>query len=171
MPTEINHSANPTTPANKSVRLGPWIARYSLALVFVWFAGLKFTSYEANGIALLTQHSPFLSWIYHFVSVTTFSDLLGVAELMTALLLAVGPLSPRTAVLGASLASLFFIGTLSFMLTTPGIGEQSAGGFLLLSAAGEFLLKDVGLLGLSLWLFIDAVAGLRHHATGTNPAL
>jgi reactive chlorine resistance protein C len=122
----------------------------------VWFAGLKFTSYEANGIAPLGQHSPFLSWIYDLVSVTTFSDLLGCVELVTATLLAVGPWVPRAGILGGALATLFFVGTLSFMVSTPGIGESSAGGFPVLSATGEFLLKDFGLLGLSIWLLADS---------------
>jgi reactive chlorine resistance protein C len=135
---------------------GPWIGRYALAIVFVWFAGLKLTTYEAYGIAPLAQHSPFLSWIYHLISVTTFSRLLGCAELVTALLLALGPWWPRAGVLGGALATLFFIGTLSFMVSTPGIGEPTAGGFPVLSATGEFLLKDVGLLGLSLWLLADS---------------
>jgi uncharacterized membrane protein YkgB len=55
---------------------------------------------------------------------------------------------------------LFFLGTLSFLITTPGIGEASAGGFPVLSATGEFLIKDFGLLGLSVWLLADSlVAG------------
>ena len=70
----------------KLARVAPLIARYALVIVFVWFAGLKFTAYEAQGIAPLGEHSPFLSWIYHLVSIDTFSQLLGVAELITAVL-------------------------------------------------------------------------------------
>src|SRR6201992_2062523 len=145
-------------------RVAPLIARYALVIVFVWFSGLKFTDYEAQGIAPLGEHSPFLSWIYHLISVTTFSKLLGCAELVTALLLALGPWWPRAGVIGGALATLFFIGTLSFMVSTPGIGEATAGGFPVLSATGEFLLKDFGLLGLSLWLLADSYTRLRRRA-------
>jgi reactive chlorine resistance protein C len=96
------------------------------------------------------------------VSINAFSGLLSTAELIVALLLALNPWSPKLAVLGGALAVLFFLGTLSFMLTTPGIGEASAGGFPVLSATGEFLMKDIALLGLSIWVLtdsLDTVAG------------
>ena len=148
--------------AAKLARVAPLIARYALVIVFVWFAGLKLTDYEAQGIAPLGEHSPFLSWAYHVVSVDTFSVLVGVAELTTAILLALYPWSRRASALGGALATLFFLGTLSFMITTPGIGEASAGGFPVLSATGEFLIKDLGLLGLSVWLLADSLAATRN---------
>jgi uncharacterized membrane protein YkgB len=162
--SDAAHQPSDSSPTNSLAQWAPWIARYALVIVFVWFAGLKTTTYEAEGIAPLGQHSPFLSWIYHLISVTTFSKLLGCAELVTALLLALGPWWPRGGVLGGALATLFFIGTLSFMVSTPGIGEATAGGFPVLSATGEFLLKDVGLLGLSLWLLADSYTRLRRRA-------
>ena len=145
----------------KLARVAPLIARYALVTVFVWFAGLKLTDYEAQGIAPLGEHSPFLSWIYHLVSIDTFSRLVGAAELITAVLLALYPWSRRASALGGALATLFFLGTLSFMITTPGIGEASAGGFPVLSATGEFLIKDLGLLGLSVWLLADSLVTTR----------
>ena len=45
-----------------------------------------------------------------------------------------------------------FLTSLSFLVTTPGVWERSLGGFLALSALpGQFLLKDLALLGISLW--------------------
>jgi reactive chlorine resistance protein C len=159
-----------STSVSGVTRWAPWVARYGLVIVFVWFAGLKLTTYEANGIAPLGQNSPFLSWIYHLVSVTTFSELVGCVELVTAALLAVGPWVPRAGILGGALATLFFVGTLSFMVSTPGIGESSAGGFPVLSATGEFLLKDFGLVGLSLWLLADSYDVL-HRGGRQGPVL
>ncbi|MGA7812638.1 DUF417 family protein [Caballeronia sp.] len=66
------------------------------------------------------------------------------------------PWFPKASVLGGILATIFFVGTLSFMVTTPGIGEASAGGFPVLSATGEFLMKDIALFG-----FSTVVAGRR----------
>ncbi|MGV0768302.1 DUF417 family protein, partial [Mycolicibacterium sp. XJ647] len=71
------------------------------------------------------------------------------------------PWFPKAAVLGGLIASLFFVTTLSTMITTPGIGEASAGGFPVLSANGQFLMKDIALLGLSLWLLADAIEATR----------
>jgi uncharacterized membrane protein YkgB len=153
-----------------STRVGSLAGRYGLVIVFVWFGGMKFTTYEAQGISPLVANSPFLSWVYHVVSINAFGGLLGTAELIAAVLLALKPWLPKLSVLGGALAVVFFLGTLSFMLTTPGIGEASAGGFPVLSAIGEFLMKDIALLGLSVWALtdsLDAVAGDRMGATAS----
>ena len=50
-----------------------------------------------------------------------------------------------------------FLTTLSFLVTTPGVWEPSLGGFPALShRPGEFLLKDLALLGISLWSLGEA---------------
>jgi uncharacterized membrane protein YkgB len=59
------------------------------------------------------------------------------------------------------LATVFLLGTLSFMVSTPGIGEPTAGGFPVLSANGEFLMKDIALLGLALWLLTDSIVATQ----------
>jgi uncharacterized membrane protein YkgB len=151
-----------------STRVGSLAGRYGLVIVIAWFGAMKFTTYEAQGISPLAANSPFLGWVYHVMSINAFSGLLGTAELITAVLLALKPWSPKLSLLGGALAVVFFLGTLSFMLTTPGIGEASAGGFPVLSATGEFLMKDIALLGLSVWALsdsLDAVAGSRRGTT------
>jgi reactive chlorine resistance protein C len=46
---------------------------------------------------------------------------------------------------------------LSFLVTTPGVWEPSLGGFPALSAIpGQFLIKDLALLGISLWSLGEA---------------
>ena len=59
--------------------------------------------------------------------------------------------------MGNALAIGMFLTTLSFLLTTPGVWEESAGGFPALSVApGQFLIKDLVLLGASIWSFGEA---------------
>jgi hypothetical protein len=95
-----------------------------------------------------------MSWAYSFFSIQGFSALLGVTEIVIALLIAARPLSARVALVGSASAVGMFLTTLSFLLTTPGVWEASAGGFPALSVApGQFLVKDVVLLGASLWMF------------------
>ena len=144
------------------------VARYGLVIVIAWFGAMKFTYYESHGISPLVANSPFMSWIYDIMSISTFGRLLGSFELFTAVLLALKPWYPKPAILGGLLASLFFVTTLSFMITTPGIGEASAGGFPVLSANGQFLVKDIALLGLSLWLLADATDAARRQPTITT---
>ncbi|MGV0715056.1 DUF417 family protein [Mycolicibacterium sp. XJ662] len=159
------------TDGLKSVRtttVAALIARYGLVIVIAWFGAMKFTYYESHGISPLVANSPLMSWIYDIISISAFGRLLGPIELITAALLALKPWFPKAAVLGGLIASLFFVTTLSTMITTPGIGEASAGGFPVLSANGQFLMKDIALLGLSLWLLADAIEATRKPRTLTT---
>ena len=131
--------------------------RYGLVVVIAWIGALKFTAYEAKGIQPLVANSPFMSWLYEIFTVNTFSAMLGVVEITTAVLLAIKPLFPRLSVLGSVMAVGIFLATITFLFTTPGVGEASAGGFPVLSATGQFLIKDVALLGLSLWTLVDSL--------------
>ena len=142
-------------------RVGGALARYGLVVVIGWIGLLKFTSYEAHGIQPLVANSPFTSWVYEVFSVTTFSALLGVVEVGAAVLLAVKPWWPKISAVGSVIAVGLFLATISFLFTTPGIGEETAGGFPLLSMTGEFLIKDVALLGIAVWTLGDALRAGR----------
>jgi reactive chlorine resistance protein C len=150
---------------SRTTAIAPLVARYGLVIVLAWFGAMKFTSYEAHGISHWVANSPFLSWFYNVISIDAFGRLNGSIELITAALLAVKPWFPKASVVGGIFASLFFVTTLSFMITTPGTGEASAGGFPILSADGEFLMKDIALIGLALWLLADAIDATRRQAT------
>jgi uncharacterized membrane protein YkgB len=133
------------------------LGRYGLVLVIGWIGALKFMKYEAHQIQPLVAHSPFMGWLYQFLPVDTFSCLLGVFEVGAAVLLAIKPLAPKLSIAGSLLAILLFVFTISFLFTTPGVGEPAGGGFPAISLTGEFLLKDVPLLGLSFWTLADAL--------------
>jgi uncharacterized membrane protein YkgB len=102
-----------------------------------------------------------MAWLYGVFAVTTFSALLGVVEVATAVLLAVRPWWPRISALGSVLAIGLFVATLSFLFTTPDVFEAAEGGFPILTLSGSFLLKDVALLGIAVWTLTDALAGVR----------
>jgi reactive chlorine resistance protein C len=137
------------------------LLRYGLALIFLWIGAMKFTAYEAQGIRPLAENSPLMKWLLAALGVQAFSNLIGVIEIATGLLLALRPVSARAAAIGSSLAIATFLTTLSFLFTTPG-WEQSLGGFPALSALpGQFLLKDVVLLGAAVWSLREALGALR----------
>jgi uncharacterized membrane protein YkgB len=144
------------------------LARYGLVVVLAWFGVLKFTEYEARGIVPLVSESPFTSWCYDAFSVTTFSALLGVFEVGAAALIAVKPWWPRVSVLGSALAVVLFLATISFLFTTPGVTEASAGGFPALSMTGGFLIKDVALLGVAAWTLSDALRATRSRLSASS---
>lgn len=85
------------------------------------------------------------------------SDGLGVVEVVIAILIALRPWSRKASVIGSALAVLMFLTTLSFLFSTPG-WEPSLGGFPAVSAMpGQFLLKDVVLLGAAIWSLGEAL--------------
>ena len=130
---------------------GTRVLRYGLALVVGWIGLMKFTAYEAHGIQPLVAHSPFLGWMYHVWTVRQFADGLGVVEIAIAILIALRSWSARACAIGSLVAVLMFLTTLSFLFSTPG-WEPSLGGFPALSGAvGQFLIKEVVLLGAAIW--------------------
>lgn len=138
--------------------LGGSVIRYGLAAVVGWIGLMKFTHYEAEGIRPFVANSPLMSWAYSILSIDGFSAMLGVAEVAIAALIALRPLSARASAIGSALAVGMFATTLSFLLTTPGVWEPSLGGFPAISAVpGQFLLKDIVLLGAALWTLGEAL--------------
>src|SRR6516165_10515014 len=94
--------------------------------------------------------------MYGFLTVRAFSNALGVVEVAIAILIGLRHWSAKASALGSAGAVLMFLTTLSFLFSTPG-WESSLGGFPSLSALpGQFLLKDVVLLGAALWSFGEA---------------
>src|SRR4029077_4110012 len=92
-------------------RVGQIVARYGLVVVVSWIGFGKYVKMEAR---VLIEHSPFMSWIYDFLSVTTVARGLGTMEIVAALLIALRPVSPRASAIGSALAVVLFMGTLSF---------------------------------------------------------
>ena len=149
---ESGHGRSATSSRVEAI--GRELARYGVVVVVAWIGLMKFTAYEAEGIHLYVSNSPLMSWVYGSVSVRSFSAMLGVVEITVALLIAARPFAPRASALGSALAVGMFLTTLSFIFTTPGVWEPSAGGFPALSGKpGQFLIKDLPLLGIALWSF------------------
>lgn len=138
-------------------KFGTFLIRYGLVLVLGWIGAMKFTAYEAEGIKTLVETSPLMSWMYKVFSVQATSNVIGVAELITATLIAIQPLSAKLSAIGSVLAVLTFLTTLTFLFSLPG-WEQSLGGFPALSGSGGFLLKDIVLLGAALFTLGESLA-------------
>jgi uncharacterized membrane protein YkgB len=150
--------------------IGMHVDRCGLVIVLLWIGGMKFTAYEAEGIKPLVANSPLMSWVYRVMSVGGFSSLLGVVEIAIGVLIALRPVWPLGSAVGSGLATGMFLTTLSFLVTTPG-WEPSLGGFPALSAMpGQFVLKDVVLLGVALFSAGEALEAARSHRAGRAAA-
>jgi uncharacterized membrane protein YkgB len=139
--------------------IGQAFSRYGLALTLAWIGIGKYVKMESR---VLIEHSPFMSWVYDVLSVNTVARGLGTLEIVAAILICVRPWSPRLSATGSAMAIVLFCGTLSFLFTTPGVVSQFAGPVPVLSALpGQFLLKDVVLMGVSIWTLGEAVGAHR----------
>jgi len=143
---------------------GRYFVLYALAVILIWVGGLKFAAYEAMAVQGLVTESPLLSWVYDIVDVRTFARILGIAEILAGLAIALRPVVPLLSVLGGAFAVVLFAVTLTFLLSTPMVYEPA--GFPQLSPMpGQFLAKDLLLLAAAIWVVGDSLAAMsrRRH--------
>jgi uncharacterized membrane protein YkgB len=133
-----------------------------LVAVLLLIGFLKFTAAEAVGIQPLIAHSPLMSWTYAVLGVRGVSALIGTIEITVALLVALRPLSAVASFVGSLGCIVTFLLTTSFLLSTPGAVQWSYG-LPVLGDAGQFLIKDVVLLGASFWTASEALSAIVGH--------
>jgi uncharacterized membrane protein YkgB len=133
------------------------ILRWVMVLIFISFGIQKFTPESAHGIALYISNSPFVSWLSIF-GIRGEAYLLGVIELTTAVLLAVGAFIPLLSAIGSLMGVGTFMITWSFFFTTPGVVKWSLSTDpIAWNLTGEFLYKDIVLLCVCLVLFLASL--------------
>lgn len=153
--TTLNPTATHSSTHISSI--GEKAPLYSVALVLLWIGAMKFTAYEAGAIEGLVASSPLTSWLYSVFSLQGASNLIGTIEIAIALALVAGQFNRTLAIIAASGAIVTFTVTSSFLFSAPG-WEASLGGFPALSVVpGQFLLKDLVLLAVSVSLLGKAV--------------
>lgn len=102
------------------------LLRWSLIIVFLWFGGMKFTSYEAHGIAPFIANSSIMSWLHVVFGIQGASYVIGTLELSTAVALPAGAFVPVLSALGAAMSAMTYLITLTFFVTTPGVAEATS---------------------------------------------
>ena len=132
--------------------------RWSMVAIFVWFGIQKFTPYAAEAIAPLIANSPFMGWLRVF-GVRGEAKIIGTIELTTAAVLILGSVIPIASAVGAAMACVTFLLTVSFFFSAPGVTQKSSTGFPIISTLlGQFLLKDIALLAASLTLLLASLS-------------
>lgn len=138
---------------------GQFIGRYGLVVVLAWIGFGKYVKMESR---VLIEHSPLMSWIYDVLSATAVARGLGTVEIVAALLIAFRPVWPRASAVGSALAVVLFVGTLSFLFTTPGVVATHSAVLPVLSALpGQFLLKDLVLMGVAVWTLGESLGARK----------
>jgi reactive chlorine resistance protein C len=129
---------------------------------------LKFTAVEIDGLKPLIGGTPWLAWLYGLFGVPGASHFLGAVEITTALFLLISPWSARAAVAGGAVGALTFLLTASILFAVP-IWEPASGGFPWLNDTGTFLIKDVALLGISLFVLGEGLDRVSSRSAAAAP--
>jgi reactive chlorine resistance protein C len=127
------------------------ITSIGMIVMLLWAGSYKMTAPGAEGIIPLVSNSPLISWHFKLFGPYIGSDLIGLTEIMAALLMIAGYLSPSAGIIGGLIASGMFFTTSTMIITTPG-AIISVHGLRFMSFLGLFLFKDVIALGASLYL-------------------
>lgn len=134
--------------------------RYGLVVNLLEIGRVKFEDYEVENIRPLVSSSPPLSWLIAKVGEKKVARLLGVTEIVLGSLIGAKPIAPKASALGSLAAVGMFATTLSFLATMPEAWQEGRGEPKL-SLAGQFLVKDVVLLGASLVTAADALQAIE----------
>ena len=116
-----------------------WLNYVPVALVLLWIGGMKFLTFEAEGIVPLVESSPLMSWMYQLWSVQTVSNIIGAFDWLALLLLAAGYYWRGAFYLGFAMCLAVFLTTQSFLFTFTPAWQA----FTVLSSSGVFLVKDL----------------------------
>lgn len=140
---------------------GASILRYGLVIILLWVGLLKFTVYEAEAIQGLVANSPLMSWMLGVMSVQSVAMLIGIIEIILGLMIATRPFAPQISAIGSIGAIVMFLITLSFALTTPGVWQPGYGFPFPSPMPGQFLAKDLILLGAAVWTAGEALRAVN----------
>jgi reactive chlorine resistance protein C len=135
--------------------VGTVILRYGLAFIFLRFGIYKFVPSGVMGVEVWTARSLLLFWVDPLLGPSGGRALIGVIEIVTGILIALRPVSPRLSVFGSLMAAFAMLNTLSFLFTTPGLDARGSG----------FLIKDLVLLGAAIWSAAEASSAFRNQRT------
>src|SRR5438128_1620528 len=109
----------------------------------------------------LYQQRPLIFWLYPVFGVRGASWFLGCSEWTSGTLLFLGFWNKRLGILGALGSCATFVGTVTIIPFMPDGWDASAGGFPAMTGNVPFLMKDVVLLAVSVYLLKqDAVRAL-----------
>ena len=132
-----------------------------MVIIFLLFGYQKWFIYEAKVLIPYIGNDPFLSWMYPVFGIQGASWLLGVSEWVFGALLFLGFWNKGLGILGAAGSVATFIATVTIIPFIPNGWAESAGGFPAMAINVAFLMKDVVLLAVSLYLLKQDLIRLK----------
>ena len=143
------------TAQTNLTRLAAWVSTRNLpfliisigmSAMLIWAGAYKMTVPGANGIVPLVTNNPLISWHFKLFGTYIGSDLIGLTEIIAALLIITGYFKPKAGIAGGLIATLMFFVTSTMVITTPE-AIVPVNGISYMSFLGLFLFKDIISLG------------------------
>jgi uncharacterized membrane protein YkgB len=130
------------------------VTSIGMIVMLLWAGSYKMTAPGAEGIVPLVSNSPLIWWHFKLFGPYIGSDLIGLTEWLSAILIIAGYFRPKAGIVGGLIAMVMFFTTSTMVITTPGaiISVPGIHGMRYMSFLGLFLFKDVISLGVSLYL-------------------
>src|ERR1700746_2216765 len=147
------------------------LVRASMVIIYFFFGYQKWFDYEAQGLIPFFTHGPLIFWMYPVFGIKGSSYFLGVSEWLFGALLFAGFWNKKLGVLGALGSVATFITTVTIIPFMPDVWAPSAGGFPAMVGNVSFLMKDVVLLAVSVYLLRQDVLRVLQSAKASSPAV
>jgi uncharacterized membrane protein YkgB len=134
------------------------LLRAAMVIIFAWFGYDKWFESEIRALTPLITHGPFIFWTIPVLGVRGTAILLGTSEWTFGTLLFLGFWNKKLGILGALGSTFTFIATITILPFVPDGWDAGAGGFPAMAMNAAFLLKDLVLLVVSVYLLKQDVA-------------
>src|SRR5246500_6077544 len=128
------------------------LMRASMVLILIFFGYQKWFPYEAQALIPYISHGPLIFWMYPVFGVRGATFFLGVSEWLFGALLFAGFWNKKLGILGALGACASMIATTTIIPFIPDGWAASAGGFPAMTEKVAFLMKDLVLFAVSVYL-------------------
>lgn len=143
------------------------LLRAAMVIIFFFFGYQKWFAYEVQRLVPFIFNGPLIFWLYPAFGMRGATLFLGASEWTFGTLLFLGFWSKPAGILGALGSTATFVGTVTIIPFMPDGWDVAAGGFPAMTGNVPFLMKDVVLLAVSLYLLKqDVQRSLLAGATG-----
>jgi uncharacterized membrane protein YkgB len=140
------------------------LIRATMVIIFLFFGYQKWFQYEAQVLIPYISNGPLIFWLYPVFGIRGATWFLGVSEWTFGTLLFLGFWNKKLGILGALGSCVTFACTASIIPFMPDGWAVSAGGFPAMTEHVAFLMKDIVLFAVSVYLLRQDLIRVLHAA-------